>query len=32
MKKYHVVFSPLALNDIEAAVTYFNEQQKRPGK
>lgn len=32
MKKYIVVFSPLALNDIEQAVTYYNEHQKGLGK
>ncbi len=28
MKKYQVVFSRLALDDIEQAVTYYNKQQK----
>ena len=32
MKKYLVIFSPLALNDIEQAVEYYNEQQRGLGK
>lgn len=32
MKKYQVVFSRLALDDIEQAVTYYNKQQKGLGK
>jgi toxin ParE1/3/4 len=28
MRKYTLVFSPQAINDIEAAVNYYNEQQK----
>lgn len=32
MKKYQVIFSPLALNDIEQAVGYYNEQQHGVGK
>jgi hypothetical protein len=32
MTKYKVLFSPLALVDIEQAVTYYNEQQNGLGK
>src|SRR5215216_5189768 len=32
MKKYQVIFSPLAINDIEQAVEYYNEQQHGLGK
>jgi hypothetical protein len=32
MKKYQVVFSLLALYDIEQAVGYYNEQQPGLGK
>jgi plasmid stabilization system protein ParE len=32
MKKYQVIFSPLALNDIEQVVGYYNEQQHGLGK
>ena len=32
MKKYKVLFSPLALVDIEQAITYYNEQQNGLGK
>jgi toxin ParE1/3/4 len=32
VKKYTVIFSPLALIDIEQAVYYYNEQQAGLGK
>ena len=32
MKRYNVLFSEHALNDIELAVNYYNEQQKGLGK
>lgn len=32
MKKYRVIFSTRALNDLEDAVYYYNEQQKGLGK
>lgn len=32
MKKYKVIFSSHALNDIEDAVSYYNGQQKGFGK
>lgn len=32
MKKYQVIFSPLALNDIDQAAGYYNEQQQGLGK
>jgi hypothetical protein len=32
MKKYTVVFAPLAMQDIEDAAAYYNEQQPGLGK
>jgi hypothetical protein len=32
MRKYKFVFSPHAINDIEQACAYYNEQQKNLGK
>lgn len=32
MKQYKIVFSPLALTDIEQIVIYYNKQQKGLGK
>jgi hypothetical protein len=32
MKKYNVLLFPLALVDIEQAITYYNQQQNGLGK